>query len=1564
MEGYAMKPINVINRGNCYVAVGLAIALTLAAPLARAFTPDNTPLYLSGAAKPRMMFVMSRDETLTRKAYTDYSDIDNDNKIDITYVDTYDYYGYFDPRKCYSYNTTDNRFVPDSLATGTNYHTCNDASSSLWSGNLLNWASMTRLDIVRKVLYGGLRSTDVAAGDTVLERAYIPTDAHAFVKVYNPGNDTTLRQFVPSSATNGSGAISLCNVSNSTSSTPSGSLSVTPLIRVAYGSWPGWSSTEVRECAYRDEYNGGLNTQPQYSNAPATHDLTARVQVCIGTPADTSLNESNCVSYPNVSGGTSTPRYKPDGLLQKYGKQFKFGLITGSWFHNFSGGVLRRTLDEIMNSATPANNEVNSNTGVLIARPLSATTNSGLIGSLNLIRPARFNSNGHSWTDCSTYGILPGSVYDYPPQGAGSYGCTDWGNPIAEMYAEALRYFAGKAGATDIFSSGTADSPTYIPNLTRATWDDPIPDDEYCAKCSIVVVSAGQPTFDTDQAAADGVVGIDSNGSDTELTATNVNTWTNSVGSGESINGNSYLIGDNGSTNNGLCTAKTLTGLADAKGTCPELPNKEGGYKIAGLMYFSHTRDIRNGAWNTPSEKRPLTLDNYAVSLADSVPTFDIPVGSTNVVHFVPLCRANNTATATIASSGWRNCTMQDARIEEIHYDADGNITYGKMLVVWEDSLWGNDYDLDGVERIAFCVGASCENFPNAGDAAIATDAVKIVTSVPLAAAGNALAFGYTLTGTTNDGAKVLVLRPGNQNYNHLYTPYTGTGTEPSPNTSTWTSGTSTAGVLKDPLWYAAKWGGFTGNLWGGSGGPEDPVRTAPFGAPHVANNWDQMDNTTGIPDSDEMPDHYFQVRNPAGLEKSLDLAMTSALEGSATAAAVAVNTASLMSGSYVFQVNFTSNVWSGHIVARAIDSNGVVDSTSIETCGSSPSASCPWEAGRKLENQATRHIITWNPDVAGAQKGVAFEWANIGATNQALLNASDSDGSLRLDYLRGSSAREGATGTPSFRVRSENNLHFKLGDIVDSAPIYVGQPPFLYPDSSYLAFRNNPKDPTDSTTYARDPIIYTGANDGMLHGFYACTDTAVTKCGTEAIAYVPSAVYTNLAALTDRSYAQNHKYFVDGSPTVGDVEYGSWPSGTCATGTSCWRSVLVSGLGAGGKSYFALDVTDPADFNQSNASKLALWEFTDTDLGYAYSQPTIAKLQNGTWAVFFGNGYGSTNGYAVLYVVNAATGSLITSITLDNSGTNGLSTPAVVDVDGDYKMDYVYAGDLRGNLWKVDIRDTNPGSWTSMKLFQAMDTTPTSPAPDIPQPITTRPEVGVHPTGLGGYMIYFGTGKYLETGDNVPSFSPVHSFYGIWDNEDGTTVSHTKADDDLQQQTITEATSGSLTYRTMSNNAVAWDDGGGTNTKRGWYINLLTADENPPSSGEYPNKGEMVAYSASLREGRVIFETLVPQDFPCVKGGFSWLMEVSATNGGPLPFDVFDINGDGVFDSNDRVGGSVVSGLKTSTGITPEVTFLDDPAKKREIKLATGTSGTVQSIANNPGPNAGFGRNSWRQLR
>ncbi|MGH8471297.1 MAG: pilus assembly protein, partial [Gammaproteobacteria bacterium] len=491
-----------------------------------------------------------------------------------------------------------------------------------------------------------------------------------------------------------------------------------------------------------------------------------------------------------------------------------------------------------------------------------------------------------------------------------------------------------------------------------------------------------------------------------------------------------------------------------------------------------------------------------------------------------------------------------------------------------------------------------------------------------------------------------------------------------------------------------------------------------------------------------------LEAKRPSEIADTLGAVLQDIQGRAGSASSIALNSTSLRAGSSVYQARFDSTDWSGQLLSIPILSDGTL-------------GTADWDAALKLAGQdydTGRKIVTFKPL---ARTGARFRWASLEPAQTVELEKNPSTslpdglGSQRLDYLRGKDVA-------GMRLRAK-----KLGDIVHSSPAFVGAPIYRYPDrwpdTGARAAPENaaPYSMFKSSNSTRKPLVYAGANDGMLHAF-----DADPTAGEEVFAYVPAAVYKNLNQLTNPTYA--HRFFVDGAPTVGDAFFGG-----------SWHTVLVGGLRAGGQAIYALDITDPPGDETAAAAKV-LWEFNDVegllpsdpdygdkDLGDTFSEPNIVRLHNGEWAAVFGNGYNntendplqpqpfSTTGNAVLYIVNIETGELIKKIdtgvgkaqdpknvTPANQLPNGLATPAPIDTNGDSIVDYIYAGDLFGNLWKFDVSSADKNLWQVLgpsggPLFVACAGTgtqcTTAGASNLRQPITTRPQVGRHPTKAEG---------------------------------------------------------------------------------------------------------------------------------------------------------------------------------------------------------------------------------------
>ena len=1291
--------------------------------------------------------------------------------------------------------------------------------------------------------------------------------------------------------------------------------------------------------------------------------------------------------------------------------------MTGSYAANKSGGVLRKNVLPISNnsgaSVTTAgvcgdnhnDDEIDVCTGQFINQEANQA---GIINTLNRLHIAGFQftaagRNGSHQYSCNSPGILSFSDGQ----------CVDWGNPLGELYLEALRYFAG-AGPTAAFDVSDATVPI-LSSIPKVTWSDPLPANEWCALSSIVVLSTGLNSFDTDQLASF----TPSGGSAIDAVA-----LTKTVGDEdhEDINGHSYMIGSlvggSGTDINKQCTAKTVSDLSKAKGICPEVPSLEGGYAIAGLAYAPKTIDLRPGYAARRTARwggaKPINLDwalrqpfnTYALQLAEALPSFSVPVGTTERVTLLPACQANSNGNPGVWTSGaanWRNCSMTNLVVDtnvaagQVGAGAtartntcSGNGTTSQCFTVsWEDSTWGNDYDMDGIQRLGYCVGTDCNNFkmlcPSTTNAkatigpwtGIAAGELVIATCATQAQAGHALTFGYTVSGSTNDGPFYPILRPGGQNFNvGSLLPAAVTGA----NSVTFSQGDFAAGLLQNPLWYAAKYGGFTEST---------PEANPPN--PDLTSEWDADDDGT--------PDNYHEVRNPAQLANALSSIFDSASQPDASAASVATNSTNLQVDTRVFQATFSSAEWSGQLLSYRIDTTPVLK------------VIFEWDGGVEMNAQdptTGRTILT-----RGSADGVPFVYADLTVDQQGLLDTGPgrdprmTAGRIGWTTCGAAHDREGPNGTfdcgtnttSKFRERlttdkSGQKVNFRLGDIVNSNPWYVGPPLANFSaQPGYEDFRRD--------HLGRKPVVYVGANDGMLHGFdaslqctsgdppCAATDPGVPTptAGDEVLAYVPTAVFPNLTRLTAQNYNRNHRYFVDGSPMVADADLDD------ASATFDWRTVLVGALGGGGRGYYALDVTDPTGFSEGDAADILLWEFDETDetdMGYAFNLPPVSSVTkqakqivrvctagsnpctSSKWAVVLGNGYNSVEGKAVLYVLfiedgldgEWAAGDFVKIVANapdtgagEINANNGLSTPVPFDSNGDGYADTVYAGDLKGNLWKFLIgpNASEAGVTGSASTWKVAFSSAGCPIRCVPlfkaqvgvappaQPIIWPPEVTRHP--VSGQMVLFGTGKYLESADNVNA--DPQTLYGIWDKHDGSTIVGSRATD-LLEQTMSEVTLPGGKYRVPTEKPITWrvDPSGDpancgvscTPTHLGWYLNL-------------PTSKERATGIPKLIRRLIFFNTFIPSDLPCDSGGTGWLIALDWRTGGLPKFEVFDTDGSGTIDGDDtRVGGYQVGGALGGTTLIPGGGAIG-------IGVSSLTSGSLALNLIN------FGSSTWERL-
>ncbi len=1002
-----MSSTTLAMRSKIAAMLGTAVSIMLAAGNAQALTISDAPLFLTQAAEPLVMLTLSNDEQLYHKAYTDFDDVDGDRLIDTTYKDTFNYTGYFDAKKCYAYSgaVESGQFNPTALATGANGHDCDTVSGGgRWSGNFLNWASMTRMDAMRRVFYGGYRSTDTGA-DTVLERVYLPSDNHAWTKVFNSAD---LAKYTPyTSALNPTG-ITMCNVTPRGASTDrSETNTTTPRLRIARGAWTEWAAQEQRQCLWTSEFTPADTGASPSDTTDKVDEFTVRVKAC-----DSSLiGAEPCKSY-----GT-TPSWKPIGLLQEYADADKlairFGLMTGSYGKRKSGGVLRKNVARLTD-------EINNSNGTF-------TNADGIIKSINLMRVSRYEYAAPG------YGSGAGDNCPFGQNTWANGTCSNWGNPLGEMYLETLRYFAGR---TANFSSNDTG---WIANLNEATWINPYTNTAqlggkapHCAKPNVIAISTGVLSFDHDDY-----------GGAADITGLNVNTSTDAVGTSELVNGNRWYVGSlTGGSPNDVCNSQVVNNLSAVTGICPESAGLQGSFKIAGMAAFAHKSTTH---LQTIGTKEIQPVDTYTVALAPPIPSIKVTVG-TSVVSIIPVGYQTRNFNA-----------MSLVNFRVVSQAADGS--EGLFFMNYENAPAGSDYDNDEKGFLRYIVSGNT---------------IKIVMHQSGSSSGANQKMGYIIDGVSDAGTHYLVAN------NHINaTDNTGAGgTFPTQSIATidsrcaaagfaadpaatavsdelchythivadqpadrymrgiktHTVGTPATGSLKSPLWYAAKWGGFK---------DVGIDSTPPDGVPQ-ATEWDA--------DNDGDPDTYFPVTDAGQLGVQLKRAFNEIIDRTSSASSASVNSGSISDESRVYQAVFNSRGWTGDLLAFQIDP----DDGSLIGMPNNPE----WRAAEKMPAHGSRSIFTI--DSTGA--GIAFNWTAVSADATRLLQLDPNTGSplaeATLNYLRGDGTNEeGGSGTDAFRKRQT-----KLGDIVSSSPLFVGAPPFRYRDTlegtteaaSYFKFRDD----------------------------------------------------------------------------------------------------------------------------------------------------------------------------------------------------------------------------------------------------------------------------------------------------------------------------------------------------------------------------------------------------------------------------------------------------------------------------------------------------------------------------
>jgi Tfp pilus tip-associated adhesin PilY1 len=962
------------------IALLVAMVVTVGHHQALAQTMNSYsayPPFINKSVPPAVMLMMTKDHRLFLKGYNDIVDLDNgkpggDAAVDTTYKDNIDYVGYFDSKKCYDYASAGGalfantgRFNPAVAGTGTYGHYC----TAKWSGNFLNWATMARIDIIRKVLYGGRRIVDNPGtstvpmsgnnGLTVLGRTVTPRDAHSWAKPY-AGAD--LASLVPTAALGIGAAVTICNTNSATSETVG-------MMMVLNGNFPDADSTETYQCHKTNNAAGA-----DFSAAELKATYRVAVKVCdwvVGL-------ESNCDAYyDDNSSPTNIYTYKPQGLLQRMAVNangsagtsddtitMRFGLISGSYNKNFSGGVLRSKIADLYSQ------EINRRTGQILGT-------SQVIKTIDMFRIMGYSfSSGYSGASpedgCNPSGTVPA-------EGT----CRSWGEPFAEMFYEAIRYFRGLAATGNATTQFYAASPdngiqsyaigdgtfalNTFPVVANNAYQDPYstgspPTCEYCSKPFVLMFGDAFPSHDSDQlpgaqawTMAPSQVTPTSNDTGLSMSTLLTNSQMDTLDPITSV-----IIGDVGGTTNSLCSAKATTTYLNIRGLCPEEPGKYGTYYLPMLAHYAKTTDLRGALAGDTGNTVKQSITTYAVVASAPVPILEFTVGGKKV-QLNPAFHSGCPAAATTAPAsdlkrfgpnpitstfpgdcdaagrgGWSapSAAYQGNKGELVAFklcENDADWTAEKALgytscytIMWNDATYGGDWDLDIRYRLYIKTGlttitvktkpiyASSGNGNWAGYYINGVSGGNVTGDVTSAAGGGALS--NTGSGEYYDircGNGITGNSVGCQRYfgGAVQTvPYTLTVER------TFTVTGSNAGLLKDPLWYASKYGGFKDS---------DRISTTGYNLPDKTSEWDA--------NGDGLPETYFFAQNPLELEGKLAAAFAAILNQTSSGTAASVLSSSTTGEGAIYQSYFYPTQFEAE---REIKYAGYVQSLFVDTYG------------------------------------------------------------------------------------------------------------------------------------------------------------------------------------------------------------------------------------------------------------------------------------------------------------------------------------------------------------------------------------------------------------------------------------------------------------------------------------------------------------------------------------------------------------------------------------------------------------------------------------------------------
>lgn len=1470
----------------------------------------ESPLFIQTSVPPNVLFALSVEyPTANTAAYQGTNNYSTSNT----------YLGIFDSEKCYTYDATNNWFAPTSLAST---HAC----AGNWSGNFLNWASMTGLDEFRYAMTGGNRYLDTSTL-TVLERTYqsgqggvgnfpnktftgsgatpFPNTASLTIQNQGLGHRMTV--------TLGGSGTALCSNPQLTGSAFSCDIAIETTNETALCT--SWTGTGTSSSPYRCQTFGafsdgvGAPTSTTVGTRSTASGSTGTDTVTCTNPSGTNSSNFSCTLANNSGTIGACSSWIGNGTPASPFSCSNFGAFGNTTF--------------VQSSSTPA---------ITYSATAQATQAAQPTSSCSLI-------TGPRRIQCT----LPlGRTATCSPKGSGSssspYYCdssVSWsigGSPSASYVTNTNQTTTSGSGssrytapATVTFSIPQSNTYYYVPSYTGTSNTS----GNYYYYSTYNVNFGSSQTYYVRVSVCDSSIGLESNceryGTSTYKPVGEVQR------NGEKMRFGLFSYYNANDIDNAVMRSK-LKYVAPLKWTSSGVSasnnNKEWDASTGVLIANPDPTDATNSHGGSVSQSGIVNYINKFGITAQGYKTFDnvgkLYYESLRYLRGLTPTSAFHSRASTTNGDGFPIITNWD---DPVLYSCQKN-----YIITMGDTHTHCDKRLPGGLATSYG-GSQCQGNSQTSDfgslGGDSTVDVGLWTNKIGTLEGRA---NLATTWLPNHGSYYMgglaywAAKDGFRTMNNQ-----------AIKAKTFVIDVQENGDqgVNSQYWYASKYGGV--DTFDSNGNPQNWATTISG----YTGNW---------------PKTLLPANNPAAMIAAVRGALSSIASQLGSGAAVGLSTGDLRAGSgtNIYSATYNSTGWTGDILAYHMDRNLNIESTPTwrastylnPTALNPSSGTAPW---------VTRRILTFNDGLlangtadtaTNGRQGVEFMAINASGTDtfstnfsarqQAILDTdpgsttTDYRGADRVNYIRGDNSNEGGDGY-NWRARTGS-----LGDIINSSPLYVRYPSGAnIPMSDYSTFQTYA-----SIVATRTPVLYVGGNDGMLHAINASDQSddgtsspgATANSGKELLAYVPSAVYPKLAELTWPNYS--HKYFVDGSPVAADVQLSNCtPS---LDSTKCWRTFILGGLNAGGQGIYAINGTDPSTFASGTPKSLVFWEFTDRDdpdLGNTFAQPVVRKMNNGRWAIIFGNGYNNTTsdgsvsstGRAYLYIVfvdgpgyapsgrgnswTQGTDYIKIELKAPNEGSstplipaNGLSATYAFDKDNNGTADYIYAGDRYGNLWKVDVSSATTTNWGAafgttiapQPLFTAVtgDTIP------VMQQITTSPVVSKHPQG--GYMVLFGTGSYVDQTDTTSPFT-TNSFYGIWDQDDGTTVTR----ENLQKQATLALTNSGTVYSLQSNCQPQYlptgisaatatslcpislspslNASGLVDQQLGWVLDL----QNDPSIN---NSGERYISSMIpiLDNGLLTFVSLTPSGDVCSGGGYDFIYNLDYLTGGAFTKAVY----------------------------------------------------------------------------